>query len=141
MADFYVDHNLIAIARALRVLGHTAVTTQDLSLAAGKDPVHLIGAAANSRIIVTTNAGDFRMLHEAWLLWTSVWEVAPRHAGILIVPQADPFDRRAEQISRLLDGRATLPNELWEWRTDHAGWAAYDLRQRLQEEYQRAAGQ
>jgi hypothetical protein len=140
MADFYVDHNLIAIARSLRELGHSAITTQEISLAAGKDPVHLIGAAMKDRIIVTTNAGDFRMLHEAWLLWTAIWTISPQHAGILLVPQAGSFDRRARQIDALLAGRTTLPNELWEWRNDSAGWTAYDPRERLQAAYRRAQG-
>jgi hypothetical protein len=49
--------------------------------------VQLLNAAQRGLIFVTHNRTDFELLHDAWRLWSTVWNVPPAHAGILIIRQ------------------------------------------------------
>jgi hypothetical protein len=129
VAEFYLDHNVAAAtAGFLRALGHGARTAQDVGLAAAADHRQLLEAAQRGWVLVTYNAKDFRLLHDAWCEWPPAWglDPPPRHAGILVVPQPGPGDgartpaRVAEAISRFAaDG--PLANALHRW-SPAQGW-------------------
>ncbi len=89
--------------------------------------MHLLTAARASRILVTRNWRDFRLLHRAW----RDWGVPLGHAGILIIPQPPFWSFRQaaaelQVIGQQVDAGATLTNELREfivgpppeWRRD-----------------------
>jgi hypothetical protein len=129
VAEFYLDHNVAAAtAGFLRALGHGARTAQDVGLQAAADHGQLLEAAQRGWILVTYNAKDFRLLHNAWCEWPPAWglDPAPRHAGILIVPQPGPGDGAraaalaAADIGRLAASRP-LANALHRW-SPASGW-------------------
>lgn len=71
MAAFYLDHNVaLETARLLRKAGHSATTAREIGLAAVRDDEHLPRSASERRTLVTHNAGDFILLHDAWLRWS-----------------------------------------------------------------------
>jgi predicted nuclease of predicted toxin-antitoxin system len=66
MAAFYLDNDVdVALATLLQAQGHTATTVRDLRLQRASDAEHLLLAAQNEWIMVTLNAGHFRVLHDA----------------------------------------------------------------------------
>lgn len=86
------------------------------------DEAHLALAARSGWILVTHNAGDFRLLHAAWRLWAREWGVERRHTGILILfPPVAPR-HAAHEIHSLLGTESDLAGELWTWRRQ-AGWS------------------
>jgi hypothetical protein len=94
MAAFYLDNDIdIALATLLSASGHTATTAHDQHLQRAPDAEHLFLAAQNEWIMVTRNANHFRVLHEAWRLWTAAWgsDAIRRHPHHL--PRANPRGR------------------------------------------------
>ena len=80
---FYFDedstqHRLIAALRSHTV---DVVTSLDSGMNARDDESQLYSATAQSRVLVSANAGDFAWLHREWL------EQGRLHCGILIIPQ------------------------------------------------------
>jgi Domain of unknown function (DUF5615) len=129
VAEFYLDHNVAAAtAGFLRALGHGARTAQDVGLPAAADHRQLLEAARRGWVLVTYNAKDFRLLHDAWCEWPPAWGIAapPQHAGVLVVPQPDPEHATrtpalvAAAIGRLAAG-GPLANALHRWTPAH-GW-------------------
>jgi len=122
VANFYLDHNAKQqIAQELLARGHTAVTAISQKRDRASDPENVLTAVRQSRIVVTYDRDDFRMLHDAW----TRWQTTPAHFGILIIPQIWSSGQAVEQIGAFLRDHPTLRNELWEWRVS-AGWTRFD---------------
>jgi hypothetical protein len=131
VADFYLDNDVsIHIAIELRAAGHGALSSRDTGMRAAKDGRQLLAAAQRGWILITHNFGDFDILHDAWLGWSAAWGVIPRHAGILVVPQATLAERAqgrmghqevAALILALLATGSPSANEFWRWKRV-GGW-------------------
>lgn len=66
MADAYADHNVsFDLVGALRSSSHRVVTARGEGLDHAGDDVHLPTAAEHGRVLPTSNARDFRLLHDA----------------------------------------------------------------------------
>lgn len=88
-ARFYLDEDQSDdLAIGLRERGYDAVHTREAGLAGQIDPKQLALAARQGRVLLTANGDHFRMLHEAWLVWSEEGpgERLPPHAGIVILP-------------------------------------------------------
>lgn len=132
MARFHFDQNVaLDIVVMVRHAGHDVVTTGEAGLPDADDDVHLLAAARASRILVTHNRRDFRLLHRAWQRWTRDRGVPLGHAGILVIPQPPFWSFRQaavelQVIGQQVDVGMTLTNELREfilgpppeWRRD-----------------------
>jgi hypothetical protein len=120
---FYLDNDIpVDIKDHLRNRGHGATTTRDLGLWRAKDAQQVLVADENGWTLVTHNAADFVLLHEAWLLWTTAWESARRHSGILIIPQNRWLpDEAARNIHHLVAEEISLANALYRW-WPKSGW-------------------
>lgn len=118
MADFHLDHDASAtvLVTELTVAGHVARTSRQLGLAMATDAEQLLVAASLGWILVTRNAADFALLHDAWLRWPTAWQMAPAttHAGVLAIRQHPPcpFPTVARAIHSLVSSRglASLRN-------------------------------
>jgi hypothetical protein len=114
MAAFYLDNDVdVALATLLQAQGHTATTVRDLRLQRAPDAERLLLAAQNEWIMVTRNAGHFRVLHDAWRLWSVAWDIPIRHAGILIIPHG-PIREAVISITGIIDMNVPLSNQLYE---------------------------
>ncbi len=125
MTAFYTDHNVTAhLAPALRSLGHSVVTARDLGLQQAADDEHLLLAAQRGWLLVTHNATDFALLHDAWRRWGAAWRVrpTPEHAGILVMPDLWTPERLADELDRFLQSGPRLVNQLYRFLPGH-GWA------------------
>lgn len=67
------------LVRLLRKAGHDVATPADLGLAGQTDPVHLLHAMRELRVLLSQNYDDFRILHEILM------EGQGHHPGILVV--------------------------------------------------------
>ena len=126
MAAFYLDNDVdIALASLLEASGHNATTARDQHLQRAPDAEHLLLAAQSEWIFVTRNANHFRVLHEAWRLWTAAWGVPVQHAGILVIPHG-PIRESALNVAGIAQMGLALSNQLYEWRRSR-GWMLYQL--------------
>jgi Domain of unknown function (DUF5615) len=125
---FYLDEDLSNdLAPALRALGFDVVHTRQLALTGQIDPRQLAFAVLERRTLVTANLDDFRMLHEAWLVWSAIEYGAAQgsHPGIIVVP--NPNVMPASDMADLLDGYARevapeqMQNRFLRWRRG-IGW-------------------
>src|SRR5688500_17899770 len=67
------------------------------------DDVLLLTTVRLSRIFVTHNRTDFRMLHDAWVTWPAAFGMAlPPHPGILVLDSSSP-EMLATVIAHFLD--------------------------------------
>lgn len=98
-------------------------TASALGMAKAKDAAHLLVAAQQGRVFVTHNAGHYKVLHDAWLLWSREWRVAPAHAGILILPHEQPAILSRELAVFFTLG-LPLTNECYSWQ-QRGGWIRY----------------
>jgi hypothetical protein len=128
LARFYTDHDVSShTAAALRRHGHDVITTRELHGERAPDYRQLLTASEQDRILVTHDERDYALLHGAWLLWSSVWQVVAQHSGVLIIPQwVPPFteweaEGAATQLTAFVQAHLSLANELYLWRRD-AGW-------------------
>lgn len=69
------------LARMLRSEGHDVQLPQDVGLAGRKDPVHLLHAIRELRVLLSKNYSDFEDLHNLVLGSTG------HHTGILVIRQ------------------------------------------------------
>jgi hypothetical protein len=121
MADIYVDSDVSRhLAGILIAHGHRARTARDERREAARDPEQLLFAAQRGWTVVTHNRKDFRLLHDAWQLWSVAWGYAHAHGGILILEQT-PLTTFAPEILRLLESNQQLNGRLFEWSRFH-GW-------------------
>jgi Domain of unknown function (DUF5615) len=132
VADLYLDEDVHHGTPAeLHRLGHSAVHGAHAHRGA-TDDVQLLEAVRQRRVLVTSNARDFVLLHHAWTHWTQEWmsrwaqarrgpagppgrgvdrpEWAPAHPGILVVPNG----RGPVRLAALIDGffRSTPPPDI-----------------------------
>lgn len=122
MSAWYFDHNVSQpLADLLCGTGHTVITARDLHLEVAGDERHLVVAAERRTILCTHNVKDFRLLHDAWLLWSRTWNVQPIHAGIVIFPDAWPDARAAQELGSLIAQGFAFVNTCYEWRP-RIGW-------------------
>lgn len=124
MAAFLLDHNVSAnLAPLLRVRGHTATTAREMDMEAAHDERILLAAATRELSVVTHNIKDFRLLHDAWLVWSRTWRVEPIHAGILLIPDNHQWlpEQAAQEINTLIARGVILQNALYEWQ-QRDGW-------------------
>lgn len=127
MARFYVDEDLSdELAVALRGRGHDAVHTREAGNKGEIDPKQFWTAVREDRVLLTANAGHFRMLHEAWLVWSGAAGGAlPPHPGIVILPNKSMVTlvtllEVVEEFARRGEPEA-VRNRLLEWRRG-TGW-------------------
>lgn len=135
MTRFYADEDVpVELARLLRVRqGLDAVSTRDVGRTGALDHEQLAHAFVEGRVLVTHNAGDFRLLHGAWRHWQQVWGLGGplRHAGILILPPKRPPPRpfTVEQMVAVVElaerDVEDLKGRLLSWRSG-AGWQELD---------------
>jgi Domain of unknown function (DUF5615) len=122
----YLDEQVSdRLADALRDLGHEVATTGGLGNKGLSDPRQVLVAAESDRVLVTYNAQHFRILHEAWGLWSRTWSVseAASHPGILILYPGKGIDVAlvAAAIHELAGLDLILRNRLLAW-TPRDGW-------------------
>ena len=120
----YLDHN---VARGVGVLldadGHDVIASRDINTERLSDDVLLLTTVRLSRIFVTHNRTDFRMLHDAWVTWPVAFGPAlPPHPGILVLDSAAP-EMLASVIANFLDEAhpEDLPNTVFWWH-HRDGW-------------------
>jgi hypothetical protein len=127
--DFYQEEPISDFtAGKLVTLGHSIVDAMRILPRGTSDHAHLATAARLHRILLTTNAKDFRLLYAAWRDWFLEWgdRPYPRHAGILIIAQPPSLSpiAVAELIHAFVDSLAideSLDNRLF-WWTSGLGW-------------------
>lgn len=111
-ARFYLDEDVAyPLTGLLRQNGHDAVYVRDLGTKARKDAYHVLEAFKDQRIIVTCNASDFRLLHDAWRRWGTP-AGTPKHHGILCLTQRKPQDM-ARIIEDFLSSGLPIENECY----------------------------
>lgn len=121
----YLDNDVSGdVARLLRQAGHSLLTASDVGLANVGDHEQLITATKMRRVLVSHNAKDYRLLHDAWRRWTEVWRITRPHAGILIIPQPPTWSspRAAHEIADFFSLELVIENELYEWRRGTRRW-------------------
>ncbi len=124
MAAYLLDNDVdVVLADLLRALGHTAVTVRDQGLQRARDAELLLRAARSGSVFVTRNADHFRVLHEAWRLWTADWNITMTHAGIVIIPHGR-IREIAPHVSAITEMDLPLANHLYEWHWQR-GWLLY----------------
>jgi hypothetical protein len=122
VADWYFDHNVSQpLAALMRLKNHTVLTARDIGLATAGDERHLLVAAQRGLILVTHNVKDFRLLHDAWLMWSGAWGVAASHRGILIIPGCCEDARAAQELEDFIVRNTGLNTACYEWRPS-VGW-------------------
>jgi hypothetical protein len=127
VADLYLDEDLSNdLGPALTALGHDAVHARDIGRNGLGDASQLAHAIAEHRILVTANARDFRLLHEALILGSVLLcpSATREHPGIIAMPNpnAMPAQRMAELLDERLrrDDPAALQNRFLRWETSSA---------------------
>lgn len=108
------------VATRLQQAGHAVRTAGQIGLATASDDRQLLTAAQQRWVFITHNAQHFRLLHDAWRLWSQAWNVTPEHAGVLVIRPMPPMELTRE-ISALLASGYPLVNQLYEWQPV-SGW-------------------
>lgn len=124
MATFYLDENVSYLLDGfLRAYGHTAISTHDEGREGSPDPHQLFHATEYDWVLITHNANDFTLLHDAWHLWTYRWQLPHRHAGIIIAPQSRGYTPPvvAANIHALTQQEDSFANTLFDLHP-HVGW-------------------
>ena len=129
MAGFYLDNDVsVRLQPDLQALGHGVVHTRDRHSYRASDALQLLDAAENGWVLVSYNRSDYRLLHEAWLLWGGRWNLNPVHSGILIIRQrVFGAVEWAREIDNFVRSVRTLENQLYVW-TPGAAWSQYQMR-------------
>jgi predicted nuclease of predicted toxin-antitoxin system len=125
MAQLYLDECVpLPLAHILMQQGHDVTTAMQLGLRKLNDPFHLKYAAAQERILITTNQSDFRLLHRFWITMQA-WEVlASPHQGILSTAIRQLNEQAfAQAITDHLSRQGTVINTFWMW-DPATGWHA-----------------
>jgi hypothetical protein len=100
----------------LKGRGHDARTAVDVGMSHATDEDHLLTAARNGWTLVTNDAEDFILLHDAWHRWSREWRVTPTHSGILIAMQTWKAERLAAEVEEFLGRGLPLENRLYQWK-------------------------
>lgn len=128
MPTLYLDENVSTlVAGELESRGHVVTTTRGERRLGAPDPHQFLHAAERNWTIVTHDGRHFRLLHDAWLLWSYRWGTRQAHAGILVLQDfkgQTPADV-ADAITTLLANPATLlQTALYDWRHS-TGWVRF----------------
>ena len=117
MVSLYANHNFARPAvEALRRRGYDVVASREIALDRAFDDEQLLYAARTGRVLLTHDVEDYQLLHDAWRRWAVEWGVERHHAGILILPQEWPHERKASEIDRFLRTGPDLVNQLYRWQ-------------------------
>ncbi len=100
-------------------------TTRSERRLSASDPFQLVYAAEQGWVVVTCNRDDYRLLHDAWLLWSHRWNVTMQHAGILALDQGHPAPVMAAAISGFLATDPELANAMYDWTARDGVWRPY----------------
>jgi hypothetical protein len=123
----YVDEDVpVALASELQAIGYQAITTEQAGNKGLRDAEQLAYAWREGMILVTCNAKDFALLHEAWTLWPATWGFASdaiRHEGILVVPSGSRAQapRMATLVEQFFNSGEIPRNRYFCWKTG-GGW-------------------
>lgn len=107
--------------------GYDITYAREQGLERASDAAHLLHAATQHRVLLTHNERDFLLLHQAWMLWSRSWKIAPSHAGVIALPQQERWSpRRAlDEIEMILTATQSIVNEFWRWKASR-GWHIYE---------------
>jgi len=128
MAAFYLDEDVSEdLAPLLVERGHSVATTSSEGRKGAPDPRQLLYAAGCGWMFVTLNRSDYRLLHDAWLMWSHEWGASPSHAGILIAEhvrhvQLFTVAVAIHDLASLSDARLTKSLYDWNGRTGWRRW-------------------
>lgn len=111
------------VAVLLQGSGHTVTTAADLKLTRAKDADQLLTATQHNWVFITHNARHYKILHDAWRIWSQPWGVSSTHAGILTIPHHLPHIS-AQEIGVFLSMGLPLANELYFWQKQ-GSWTRY----------------
>jgi hypothetical protein len=124
LTRLYFDHNVARdVDQSLERGGHDVTAARDISYERMPDDAQLLSAVRSSRVLITHNRADFKMLHDAWLTWPAAFGMAlPPHPGILILDQA-PSTTLTQVLADFLNltPPEDLANAIFWWRRHH-GW-------------------
>ena len=129
---FYIDEDPQQdLAKTLQDLGFDALATREAGTKGASDARQLDFAVGQERVLITCNATDFALIHEALVLWSRRQGSSdvPPHSGILIVPNGNRMD--LEGVTRIVAEFATSPDadrvtgRLFEWVVGE-GWLERD---------------
>jgi len=124
VVTFYLDENVSYLLDGfLRSDGHMVISTHDEGREGSPDPHQLFYATERDWVVITHNADDFRLLHDAWHLWTYRWRLPHRHAGIIIAPQTRGYTPPvvAAHIHALTQQENVFTNTLYDLQPK-VGW-------------------
>jgi len=128
VAALYLDEDVsLRLARLLVDRGHHVVTTDEEGRKGAPDARQLLYAAVRGWTLLTHNADHYRLLHDAWLMWSHEWGYTHRHGGILVLSHVITADlpHVAEAIHQLVSDPATvLDTTLYTW-TRTTGWKRF----------------
>jgi hypothetical protein len=131
VATLYLDEDVAhQLGSRLRIAGHTVHTTHQHGRTETSDGNQLLFAAANGWTIITHNRKDFELLHDAWLRWTSSWNLRNIHHGILIISQRMALEDNATAINTLLPEYPNPDNQLFGYDIATHSWRRYDITER-----------
>lgn len=125
---FYVDEDLSNdLANGLGRAGIDAVHSREAGHTGASDAMQLMIAARLGRVLLTANAGHFRMLHQAWLIWSGasgVRGLGP-HSGVVVVPNEKEITQTGLlDLVRVFErgiGAGDVRNRLFRYRGS-VGW-------------------
>lgn len=128
MVRFYLDENVTErLADALISLGIDAISA-NRGHKGLDDATQLLIATDLSRALVTNNTADYLLLHRAWIVWSTAWNLdpVPRHAGIMLIHSASGYDykRIASEIKAFADdieAWGEIENRAFAWNAT-SGW-------------------
>ncbi|HEX6512724.1 MAG TPA: DUF5615 family PIN-like protein [Chloroflexota bacterium] len=100
------------LERLLIADGHTVFHAKDVAKGAG-DARQFVQALNRQAVLVTQNVGDFRLLQQAWRLWSGVWGVRTQHKGIIGLPKDSAANWR-DAIRLLIHNRQPFDNEMFQ---------------------------
>ena len=116
MPDLYADQDVSReIVTHLRRGGLDVIMTREVQRQRNADPEQLAFATAQQRILLTRNRDDFVLLHDAWLHWSSLWNITPipQHTGILVVPHGFRNEDIAADVAAFMQRERTFVNDLF----------------------------
>ena len=100
------------LAAYLRSTGVDVLTVAEAQTASHDDHAQLIFATSQGRMLISQNQIDYRRLHAIFR------QERRAHAGIVLLPQTVPYQRRVHRVRLLLDWVATFPehqSQLFTW--------------------------
>lgn len=94
------------LARDAHTIHHARDVAKGLS-----DPNQWQQAIMRDAIFVTQNSGDFKLLHEAWLLWAH-WGLTKVHPGAIVLRAHGLTGESLEDIRHILRTFTVFENKL-----------------------------